>query len=259
FHPLDRVEEVEAALEITDLPAVIKTRRLGYDGKGQAVVANLEEARACVERLGPGLVAEEFVPFDRELSLIAVAGLDGEHRFYPLTENHHEGGILRVSYGPAQHVPESVRAQAEAYGRALIERLGYVGVLAIEFFLHGDRLLANEMAPRVHNSGHWTQDGAQVSQFENHIRAVLGLPLGETGATGHSVMLNLIGRVPALAELLRVPQAHVHLYGKAPRPGRKLGHVNVTGHDRGVVLDSAARIAALAGFSGPLPGPGGRS
>ena len=257
FHALDGVEDVEAALEATGLPAVIKTRRLGYDGKGQAVVRTAEEARASVERMGPGLVAEAFVEFDRELSLVAVAGSDGVHRFYPLTENHHEDGILRISYAPALEVPESVRNQAEAYGRALIERLGYVGVLAIEFFLQGDVLLANEMAPRVHNSGHWTLDGAAVSQFENHIRAVLGLPLGDTSATGHAVMINLIGEVPELATLLREPGVHVHLYGKAPRPGRKLGHVNVTGGDRCAVLDSAARIARLSGWAGPLPGPGG--
>ena len=257
FHPLDRVDEVEAALEVTGLPAVIKTRRLGYDGKGQAVVTTASEARAAVETLGTGLVAEAFVEFDRELSLVAVAGLHDDHRFYPLTENHHEDGILRLSYAPAQDVPESVRAQAESYGRAVIERLGYVGVLAIEFFQQGDRLLANEMAPRVHNSGHWTLDGARVSQFENHIRAVLGLPLGDTGATGHSVMVNLIGQVPSLEELLRVPHAHVHMYGKEPRPGRKLGHVNVTAPDRGAVLEAAARVACPGGLVGPTTGAGG--
>jgi len=253
FHPVDDAGDIEGALALTGLPAVAKTRRFGYDGKGQAVVKSADEAREFVEARGPGLIFEAFVPFDRELSIIAVAGLEGERLYYPLTENHHHQGILRFSYAPAPGLAESVRVRAEAYAEALIDHLGYVGVMAIEFFQVGEDLLANEMAPRVHNSGHWTQDGAAVSQFENHVRAVLGLPLGDTSARGYAAMVNLIGHVPRTGDLLNVPGAHLHLYGKRPRPGRKLGHVNVVGGDVDEVMAGAARIARHAGWNGPLP------
>ena len=202
--------------EVEAFPAILKTRTLGYDGKGQRLVET---------RPGPvpGHVLEERVPFDRELSLLAVRGRDGETGFWPLVENVHEGGILRVSRAPAADAPQ---ADAEAYGRALLDELGYVGVLALELFDVGGTLLANEFAPRVHNTGHWTIEGSETSQFENHLRAILGLPLGRTGAR-ESVMANLIGAAPPLERLLAVPGAHVHLYGKEPRPGRKLGHVTL--------------------------------
>ncbi len=257
FHPVDDAGDVDRALACTGLPAVAKTRRFGYDGKGQAVVESADEAREFVGARGPGLIFETFVPFDRELSIIAVAGLDGDRRYYPLTENHHHDGILRFSFAPAPGLGEPVRARAETYAAALIDHLGYVGVMAIEFFQVGEDLLANEMAPRVHNSGHWTQDGAAVSQFENHVRAVLGLPLGDATARGHAAMVNLIGDVPRTRDVLDVPGAHVHLYGKRPRRGRKLGHVNVVGGDADEVMAGAVRVARLAGWEGPLPAPGG--
>jgi 5-(carboxyamino)imidazole ribonucleotide synthase len=199
------------------LPALVKSRRLGYDGKGQRIVDGEEELTA--EEL-----AEELVPFDRELSLLSVRGQGGETRFYPLVENVHEDGILRHSRAPA---PDAPQAEAEEMGRAILDELDYVGVLALELFDVGGRLLANEFAPRVHNSGHWTIEGAATSQFENHLRAVLGLPLGATDAHGQWVMVNLIGSTPPLEGLLGLPGAHVHLYGKKPRPGRKLGHVTL--------------------------------
>ena len=203
-------------VEVDEFPAILKTRRLGYDGTGQRLVETWEGPDA-------GHVLEERVPFDRELSLLAVRGAGGDTRFYPLVENVHEGGILRTSRVPARNAPQ---AEAEEYATRLLDELGYVGVLAIELFDVGGRLLANEFAPRVHNTGHWTIEGAATSQFENHLRAVLGLPLGPTDSRS-SVLVNLIGRAPAAADVLAVPGAHLHLYGKEPRPGRKLGHVTL--------------------------------
>jgi 5-(carboxyamino)imidazole ribonucleotide synthase len=217
----------------TGLPALVKTRRLGYDGKGQRRVEALQE-------LGGDELAEEVVPFDRELSVIAVRSRDGETRFWPVAENVHRGGILFVSHAPA---PDAPQRAAEAIARRLLEELGYVGVLAVELFQVGDDLLANEFAPRVHNTGHWTIDGAVTSQFENHVRAVVGLPLGDTTPRGRASMVNLVGGLPSLEELTRLPGARVHLYGKEPRPGRKLGHVTVVDPAPGI-LD---RVLALAG------------
>jgi 5-(carboxyamino)imidazole ribonucleotide synthase len=155
---------------------------------------------------------------------VAVRGRGGETAFYPVTENEHRGGILFVSRAPARDAPQR---EAEAIAGRLLDELEYVGVLAVELFDVGGELLANEFAPRVHNSGHWTIDGAATSQFENHLRAILGLPLGSTAALGTSVMVNLVGALPPLQELLALSHARVHLYGKAPRPGRKLGHVTL--------------------------------
>jgi 5-(carboxyamino)imidazole ribonucleotide synthase len=213
-------------------PALVKSRRLGYDGKGQRRV---EEP----ESLADDELAEEIVPFDRELSVLAVRGGDGETAFWPLAENEHRGGVLAVSRAPVEGAPQ---AEAEDVARSLLDELDYVGVLAVELFEVGGRLLANEFAPRVHNTGHWTIDGAETSQFENHLRAILGLPLGPAAARGRSVMVNLVGSVPPLERLGAVPGAHVHLYGKAPRPGRKLGHVTLVDADD----DEVAEIVELA-------------
>ena len=202
--------------EVDEFPAILKTRRLGYDGKGQRVVEQWDRPDA-------GNVLEERVPFDRELSLLAVRGADGDTCFYPLVENVHEDGILRTSRAPALDAPQ---ADAEEYATRLLDELGYVGVLALELFDVGGRLLANEFAPRVHNTGHWTIEGAATSQFESHLRAVLGLPLGPTESRP-AAMFNLIGAVPPAANVLAVPGAHLHLYGKEPRPGRKLGHITL--------------------------------
>jgi 5-(carboxyamino)imidazole ribonucleotide synthase len=173
------------------------------------------------------MVLERFVPFARELSVLAVRSKNGETATYPLVENHHRGGILRLSLAPAQRLEPHIQRAAEDAARRVLDELKYVGVLAIEFFEAHGRLLASEMAPRVHNSGHWTIEGAVTSQFENHLRAVLGLPLGSTGAAGYCAMVNLIGGLPEPGEVLAVPDTHLHFYGKVPRPGRKLGHVTL--------------------------------
>jgi 5-(carboxyamino)imidazole ribonucleotide synthase len=207
--------------ESPPLPALAKTRRLGYDGKGQRLIASLDE-------LGEDDIAEELVDFRRELSILAVRSTTGETAFYPLTENTHRDGILRLSRAPAPG--GDAEAEARVYAGRLLDELGYAGVLALELFETADgRLLANEVAPRVHNSGHWTIEGARTSQFENHLRAILGLPVGSTDTPEPAAMVNLIGDTPSLESLLRIPGAHVHLYGKEPRPGRKLGHVTLVG------------------------------
>ena len=218
------------SLEETGVPALVKTRRLGYDGKGQ-------RRAEVVGPIGGDELAEELVPFDRELSIVAVRGRDGETRFWPVGENVHRDGILAVTRAPAASAPQ---AAAEAIAAALLDELDYVGVLAVELFEVGGRLLANELAPRVHNTGHWTIDGAVTSQFENHLRAILGLPLGRTDALAPSVMVNLVGGVPPLERLLALPDAHVHLYGKEPRPGRKVGHVTLVGATDEVVAEATA-------------------
>ncbi len=227
-------EELTLAVAAAGLPSVLKTRRMGYDGKGQAVLRSPDDVAAAWEALGAGdspLILESFVRFDRELSILSARSLTGDIAFYPLVQNEHAGGILRVSIAPAPALSPGLQEQAETIARAVLEELGYVGLLAIELFQVGDRLLANEMAPRVHNSGHWTIEGAATSQFENHLRAVLGLPLGSTRAVGCSAMLNLIGSAPPLPELLAIPDCHIHLYGKSPRRGRKLGHITLCNAD----------------------------
>lgn len=228
FVPVAKPNEFDGAVKQLGLPAVLKTCRMGYDGKGQWILRTAEDvAHAKSELPKVHLILERFVPFTRELSVLAVRSRAGETAFYPLVENHHRGGILRLSLAPAPALDAGVQRAAEDIARRVLESLKYVGVLAIEFFEHEGRLLANEMAPRVHNSGHWTIEGAVTSQFENHLRAVLGLPLGSTGAAGHCAMVNLIGELPESPEVLAVPDAHLHLYGKAQRPGRKLGHVTL--------------------------------
>lgn len=207
-------------------PAVLKTRRMGYDGKGQFVVHSAAELASALKALaGQDVILEQFIPFEREVSILAVRGKDGAMAFYPLTENVHRAGILRTSRVSLAAHP--LQALAEDYARRVLAALDYVGVLAIEFFESDGRLLANEMAPRVHNSGHWTIDGAVTSQFENHVRAVAGLPLGSTRPLGAAGMVNLIGDIPDMADVLSIEGARLHLYGKAPRPGRKVGHVNL--------------------------------
>lgn len=217
--------DLEKAMAHLGLPAVLKTRHAGYDGKGQWVLRQPEDVDAAWRALGGGaLLLEALIPFERELSLIGVAGRAGEVAFYPLVENHHQEQILRWSVAPAPH-SSGLQSEAERHALRLIEAFGYVGVLAIEFFQHEGKLIANEVAPRVHNSGHWTLEGAETSQFENHLRAILGLPIGSTALRGCAAMMNFIGELPEPRAWLALPGAHLHLYGKAPRPGRKLGHV----------------------------------
>jgi 5-(carboxyamino)imidazole ribonucleotide synthase len=246
FATVNSRADLDAAVSRIGLPAVLKTTRFGYDGKGQAVLHAADDADTVWATLGGRpLVLEGFVSFRRELSILAVRGRTGELAFYPLVENIHRNGILRVSTGPANDVPRELQAQAERIATRALEALEYVGVLAVELFQVGDELLVNEMAPRVHNSGHWTIEGAQTSQFENHLRAVAGLPLGSTAAVGQSVMINLIGGWPNPAEVMAIPGAHLHLYGKKPRPNRKVGHITVRADSDRDVVDGVRRVRAL--------------
>ena len=228
FAAVDTRDQFDAAVREVGLPAVLKTRRFGYDGKGQVVIHTPADAEAAWTKLGGRpLILEGFVPFDRELSILAVRGRGGEIVCYPLIENEHRDGILHRSIAPAGETGEELTQRAQELAIRVLTELDYVGVLAIEWFQDGPRLLANEMAPRVHNSGHWTIEGAVTSQFENHLRAVCGLPLGSPAAVGASVMYNFIGRLPSADELLRYPNAKLHDYGKEPRPNRKVGHVTL--------------------------------
>jgi 5-(carboxyamino)imidazole ribonucleotide synthase len=211
------------AMREIGLPAVIKTRRMGYDGKGQRVVRTSAEAYAAFEALGAvPLLFEEWIGFEAEVSAIGARGRRGELALYPLSRNYHSEGILRLSLAPWQDA--ALERLAQRHLRAVLAEFRYVGVLAIEFFVRARRLIANELAPRVHNSGHWTIEGAETSQFENHLRAICGLPLGSAQARGHSAMINLIGEVPPPAKLLGLPGVHLHDYGKSARSGRKVGH-----------------------------------
>jgi 5-(carboxyamino)imidazole ribonucleotide synthase len=228
FAPVASAEDLKRAIQQIGLPAVLKTRRMGYDGKGQSIVREQSDLVQAWEALGrTSLILEEFIQFERELSMLAVRSHTGEIAFYPLVENHHRGGILRLSLAPAPRLSGKLQALAENYAQKILKELNYTGVLALELFQVGDGLLANEMAPRVHNSGHWTIEGAVTSQFENHLRAILGWPLGLTEAREYCAMVNLIGEIPQIETLLKIPGAHLHLYGKRPRPGRKLGHITL--------------------------------
>ena len=239
---MNSFEELKEAAPRIGYPGVLKTRRMGYDGKGQFVLRNPDELQMAWERLhSEGLILEGLVPFDRELSIIAVRGRTGETMFYPLVENMHADGILRVSHAPAPDA-EELQSVAEDYATRILDSLDYVGVLAIELFQAGAQLIANEMAPRVHNSGHWTIEGAETSQFENHVRAILGYPLGDVAPIGHCAMINVIGRIPDTAGVLQNRDAHLHMYGKAARPGRKLGHITLRGSDERLVRKRAEEL-----------------
>ncbi len=270
---------LEAAIAAIGTPCILKTRRLGYDGKGQfriktpALEAPAIDARgigngesgiagaaahtsaatpdAAWEALGAqassvGLILEGFVPFERELSVVAVRGRDGEFRAWPLTENWHVDGVLSASLAPAR-VSQALADAAYAHARALAEALDYVGVFALELFCKDGVLLANELAPRVHNSGHWTLEGSETSQFQNHLRAVLGLPLGDTRMLGHACMLNWIGEMPDAAAVLREAGGHWHDYGKEPRAGRKVGHATLRADSVEALADALARVGTALG------------
>jgi len=251
FMTVDTREQLDQALAMVGVPAILKTRRLGYDGKGQFRLAVQTDADAAWAALGAqalkhGLILEAFVPFERELSVIAVRGRDGEFHTWPLTRNWHVDGVLSMSLAPAPDI-EQLQRRATELARTLAERLDYVGVFALELFVKDGELLGNEMAPRVHNSGHWTIEGAHTSQFENHVRAVLGLLLGETGARGLSAMFNWIGGLPDAAPVLRAIDAHWHDYGKQSRPGRKVGHATICALDAGQLAARLGGIAAALG------------
>ncbi len=245
---VDSVESLKAAVAEIGVPSILKTTTEGYDGKGQFRLKSISDVEAAWRAVGEReAILEGFVTFERELSIVAVRGRNGEMAFYPLVENHHHDGVLRLTLAPADVAPVLQR-QAREMMAALMTRLGHVGVLTLELFETETGLVANEMAPRVHNSGHWTIEGAHTSQFENHIRALCGLPLGSTQpVTPYAAMVNIIGETGPVEQVLRIPGAHLHLYDKAERPGRKLGHVNV------VARSAAERDGLLAALAPFLP------
>lgn len=248
FRTVNSVEDLEAAACELGIPMILKTRSLGYDGKGQIRIHSKDEIRPAFEKLaGVPLISEQYVRFDREISMIAVRGLANETRHYPVTENTHRNGILHLSICRPEDPRQST---AENYIERILGHLEYVGVLTIEFFEKDGELLANEIAPRVHNSGHWTIEGAEISQFENHLRAVAGLPLGSTAAKGFSAMVNFIRDLPSRADILSHHDVHLHAYGKQPRPGRKVGHATVNTSRQELL---AQKIEELVRFSGCDP------
>jgi 5-(carboxyamino)imidazole ribonucleotide synthase len=228
FAAVDSREDLIAAVRKIGLPGVLKTRRLGYDGRGQYFLRANSDVDLAWSALGTvPLIYEGFVDFSREVSIVGMRSTTGEIASYPLSANTHSAGILRYSIAPYRN--SALQRQAESYLKRLMRHFDYAGVLTIEFFVKRGQLIANEMAPRVHNSGHWTIEGAATSQFENHIRAILGLPLGSTRPVGHSAMVNFIGTIPTAEQVLAIPGVHYHSYGKEPRPNRKLGHCTVVG------------------------------
>jgi 5-(carboxyamino)imidazole ribonucleotide synthase len=223
---VDSRQDLDAAARKFGIPGVLKTRRLGYDGKGQAVIRRPEDLDGAWAAIGArGLIYEKFQNFSREISLVAARSPAGDIVYYPLSANTHGGGILR--YGLAPYANRALERSAKIYMKRVLSALEYTGVLAIEFFVVKGRLVANEMAPRVHNSGHWTIEGCVTSQFENHLRAICGMPLGSTRPLGHTAMVNFLGEMPDRERLLAIEGLAFHDYGKEPRPGRKLGHCTV--------------------------------
>ncbi|MGC3979988.1 MAG: 5-(carboxyamino)imidazole ribonucleotide synthase [Steroidobacteraceae bacterium] len=238
FRAVDSLADLQQAVADIGLPGILKTRRLGYDGRGQFRLRKQSDIEAAWQALqGSPLIYEAFVPFTREVSIIGARSTRGEVAIYPLSENSHRAGILHVAKAPYRHA--ALQKQAEAYLKKLLKHFNYVGILTVEFFVLRGKLVANEMAPRVHNSGHASIEGSQTSQFENHVRAICGLPLGSTAARGHSAMLNFVGTIPERSAALKQAGVHFHHYGKEPRAARKLGHATV------VEATSAARDAAL--------------
>lgn len=248
FAHVDVRQDLTGALDYLGLPAVMKTRRMGYDGRGQWMLREKADIDEAVAHLGGwGMILEEFIPFERELSIVAARSRSGEIAYLPLVQNTHDAGILRETVVPAPGVSDAIQTEARRVAKATLDALDYVGVLAIEFFQAGDRLVVNEMAPRVHNSGHWSIDGARVSQFEQHLRAILALPLGDSGVRTRSVMLNCVGAMPAAADVLAIPGVRLHDYGKPARAGRKMGHVTVVelGPNDATFDDRVRRARAL--------------
>jgi 5-(carboxyamino)imidazole ribonucleotide synthase len=256
FYPVSSRPELLAAVEKIGLPCVLKTRRFGYDGKGQVVLRFREDMERAWQQLGDSeLICEGFVSFQSECSIIAARGRDGQTVFWPLTHNLHRGGVLAISMVPA--FDAQLQKRAETMIQSLLEHLDYTGVMALELFLVEGELLANEFAPRVHNSGHWTIDGAHTSQFENHLRAICGLPLGDTSLSSPSVMFNLLGEMPAFARQQSTDSysklnLHWHDYHKTPREGRKIGHVTLTTGSESELIGKAAQLAGELGVAAEL-------
>ncbi|MDZ4812880.1 MAG: 5-(carboxyamino)imidazole ribonucleotide synthase [Pseudomonadota bacterium] len=243
YRAVDSREDLDLACTEIGFPCILKTRRLGYDGKGQFRLRSADDIAAAWAALGRApLILEAFIPFDRELSVVAVRAQDGEFRAYPLTQNWHADGVLSLSLAPAPNSDE-VAAEAFEFAQLLADRLDYVGVFALELFERDGQLLANEMAPRVHNSGHWTIEGADCSQFANHLRAVAGLPLGSTATLGISAMLNWIGELPDRQPVMAEPRGYFHDYGKTARVGRKVGHATLVAATPTQLAAALVRVA----------------
>lgn len=244
FAAIESLADLTAAMETIGWPAIVKSRRLGYDGKGQTFVRTPDDLQKAWDALdGVPAIVEAFVPFDREVSIIAARNPQGEIAFYPLSENLHKGGILRIS---ECRDGDPLQKQAEDYIARLLEALDYVGILALELFQINGQLIANEFAPRVHNSGHWTIEGVETSQFENHLRAILSLPLGSTQPVGHAAMVNFIGGLPETSEVLAIDHVHLHLYDKAPRKGRKVAHATLRTASRAQLSAKLRALSELA-------------
>lgn len=243
---VDSRAELDQAFARLGAPSVLKTRRLGYDGKGQAVLRSAADLEAAWARLGARpLILERFVPFQRELSILSVQDRAKHQAFYPLIENHHQDGILRLSIAPAPMTSPATTRLAEGYAARLLERFDYAGLLTIELFDDGQTLIANEIAPRVHNSGHLTIEAAETSQFENHLRAIADLPLGSTRIPRPAAMVNLIGTLPRAEDVLAISGAHLHRYGKAEKPGRKVGHITVIADDYAGLADKLEALSRV--------------
>ena len=230
YQMVNSLDDLKSAIKNIGIPSILKTATDGYDGKGQFLIKSESQIDEAWEKMsGVDAILEGFINFKRELSLIAVRGIDGSVEYYPLVENSHHKGVLRLTLAPAQNISVSLQNKAEEYMSSLLKEIKHIGVLTIELFESDDGLLVNEIAPRVHNSGHWTIEGAQTSQFENHIRAITESPLGQTTMTSKfSAMINIIGVHGPIQKVLETKNAHLHLYNKAERPGRKLGHITLT-------------------------------
>ncbi|MGZ4959967.1 MAG: 5-(carboxyamino)imidazole ribonucleotide synthase [Methylomonas sp.] len=244
FAAVDSLQDLQQAMAEIGYPAILKSRRMGYDGKGQMALRAANDLEAAWQAMqGAASIVEGFVPFQREVSIIAARRPSGDIAFYPLSENSHKGGILRVAECRSA---DAEQAMAEDYVKRLLEKLDYVGVIALELFDVDGKLLANEFAPRVHNSGHWTIEGSETSQFENHLRAILDLPLGSTQARGFTGMVNFIGGLPSNKQVLDIANGHLHLYDKAPRKGRKVAHATARADNEADYLEALHRLADLA-------------
>lgn len=244
YQAVNGFSDLVNAMPTIGYPALLKGRTQGYDGKGQYLINSPADLKDAIKALdNKAAIVESFIPFSREISIIAVRAITGEINYYPLSENKHRGGILRLAQCREN---DMMQAQAEAYITRLLNTLEYVGVLALELFEVDGQLIANEFAPRVHNSGHWTIEGAETSQFENHCRAIMNLPLGSTTPVGKAAMVNFIGGVTNSADILTIPYSHLHLYGKEARKGRKVAHATIRANTDQQLNQSVAQLSALA-------------
>ena len=244
YAEVDSLQDCQRVMQNIAYPAIIKSRRMGYDGKGQVVIKSAEQLPAAWESMqGAPSIIEGFVNFQREVSIIAARRANGDVAFYPVSENVHDKGILRVAKCCTN---DGVQQKAENIATRVLNSLDYVGIIAIELFDVEGELVANEFAPRVHNSGHWTIEGSETSQFENHLRAILDLPLGSTQTRGYTGMVNFIGDVPETKEVLSINHAHHHLYAKSPRKSRKVAHATVRTDDEASFSHSLKQLLALA-------------